>query len=64
MAQTLSDFIGKKVLVTIRDSDDIVGKLLSVDNGGYVIQDDDDSKIFYFIPEANNVISITHDPSA
>lgn len=55
----LSDMIGKKVTVAIKDCDDIDGTLTSIDDGGYFIQCSNDSD--YFIPEANNVVYVRYD---
>lgn len=41
---SLTDFIGRNVTVVVRDYDDIMGKLLSINNGGYFIETDDEEE--------------------
>ena len=54
--KSLGDMLGKKVTISIRNSDDIEGILLSIENGGYFIKEDNDNH--YFVPEANNVVFV------
>jgi small nuclear ribonucleoprotein (snRNP)-like protein len=58
---TLNDFIGKKVTISIRDYDDVVGVLKNTDNGGYIIEVEDEETnevSTRFIPEKDNVIYV------
>ena len=56
--KAISDLIGKRVTVILRDLDDVDGTLLSIEDGGYFIKVDENN--FCFIPEANNVIKVDY----
>jgi hypothetical protein len=56
----IEDFIGKRVIFSIRESDDLEGKLLGMDDRGFFLQDDD--TIIHYISDNNNIISIDYDP--
>lgn len=52
----LSDLIGHKVTIIVKDYNDFEGILQSINNGGYYLKEKNGSE--YFIPEANNVIYV------
>ena len=56
----LEDFIGKRVIFCIRDSDNYEGKLLGMDDRGFFLQDDEG--IIHYMSDNNNIISIDYDP--
>jgi hypothetical protein len=53
---SLNDFIGKQVLICVRDYDDVEGILKGTGDGGYFIETDDN--VTRFIPEKDNVVYV------